>query len=98
MEEAETKGLAAAQLALDTGWDNPEAVMRAGMAMSYLGRRHQDGLAYIERGLTLNRNLAVGWRESGLVHFFMDHPEAAISASKPPGISVPSIRVLSRAM
>ena len=45
--------------------------MRAGMAMSYLGRRHEDGLSYIERGLALNRNLAVGWRESGLVHFFM---------------------------
>jgi len=77
-EEAETKGLAAAQLALDTGWDNPEAVMRAGMAMSYLGRRHEDGLSYIERGLALNRNLAVGWRESGLVHFFMGHSETAI--------------------
>ena len=78
IENAEAKGLAAARLVLETGQDDPLALTRAGLALSYLGGRHQDGLAHIERALALNPNLARAWRHSGLVHWYLGHFDIAI--------------------
>src|SRR5262249_39637854 len=73
MDEAEANGMAAALRALETGMDDPLALARAGIALCLLVGRYADAIAYIERALSLNPNLAVAWRYSGWVHWFMGH-------------------------
>jgi adenylate cyclase len=69
--ETEVKGLQAAKAAIETGKDDPAALASAGIAIAHLGGNLEEGLAQIERSLSLNPNCALGWWAGGYVHFWL---------------------------
>jgi adenylate cyclase len=78
VEEAEQRGMAAAQRAVETGPDDPTALWWGGVSMSYLGSEHIAGLAHVKRALMLNPNSAGAWRGIAWIHCFMGDAEEAI--------------------
>lgn len=65
--DAAARGLAAAQFALEIGKDDAYAISAAAMAIGYMGRRHDEGLALVERALSLNADDAMIWHSGGWV-------------------------------
>jgi adenylate cyclase len=75
--EAQARGLEAAELAIETGREDPVALARGGLGIAYLGGRPHEGLAHIERALALNPNFLIGRRFGGWVSFFTgDHKKS----------------------
>lgn len=77
--ETEVNGLQAAKLAIETGRDDPAALASAGIAIAHLGGNLEEGLAQIERSLSLNPNTALGWWAGGYVHFWLGDYESSIA-------------------
>ncbi len=77
--ETEVNGLQAAKLAIETGKDNPAALASAEIAIAHLGGNLEEGLAQIERSLSLNPNSALGWWAGGYVHFWLGEHESSIA-------------------
>jgi adenylate cyclase len=77
--ETEVNGLQAAKVAIETGTDNPAALASAGIAIAHLGGNLEEGLAQIERSLSLNPNSALGWWAGGYVHFWLGEHESSIA-------------------
>jgi adenylate cyclase len=77
--ETEVKGLQAAKVAIETGKDDPAALASAGIAIAHLGGNLEEGLAQIERSLSLNPNSALGWWAGGYVHFWLGEHERSIA-------------------
>jgi adenylate cyclase len=77
--ETEVNGLQAARLAIETGRDDPVALASAGIAIAHLGGNLEEGLAQIERSLSLNPNTALGWWAGGYVHFWLGDYESSIA-------------------
>lgn len=75
-ETAEAERLA--RRAAELGKDDAVALAAAGMALSYVVGRHDEGGALIERGLRLNPNLAWAWLFSGWVRVWGGEPDEAI--------------------
>ncbi|MFO1061291.1 MAG: BTAD domain-containing putative transcriptional regulator [Dongiaceae bacterium] len=75
-ETGETERLA--RRAAELGKDDAVALTAAGMALSYVVGRHDEGGALIERGLRLNPNLAWAWLFSGWVRVWSGEPDEAI--------------------
>jgi tetratricopeptide (TPR) repeat protein len=48
------------------------------LPIAYLGGRHSEGLAHVERALELNPNLAHGFRSRGWLYWILGHHEKAI--------------------
>jgi TolB-like protein/class 3 adenylate cyclase len=71
-------GLAAAQLAVELGRDDPYALQQGGFGIAYLGGRLREGLAHIERALTLNPNSLGAWRNGGMVCWMIGDHEKSI--------------------
>ena len=65
--DAAARGVAAARLALETGKDDAYALSAAAMALGYMGRSHDEGLALVDRALSLNANDAMVWHSGGWV-------------------------------
>jgi adenylate cyclase len=78
IEEAKTLGLAAAKEAIELGHDDPMALYLAGFGIAYLGGQLEEGLAHIERALTLNPNQLGAWRFGGSVCWMMGDHEKSI--------------------
>jgi adenylate cyclase len=78
IEEAKTHGLAAAKMAIELGRDDPIALFLGGYGIALLGGRLQEGLAHIERALTLNPNQLGAWRLGGMVCWMMGDHEKSI--------------------
>jgi adenylate cyclase len=78
IEEAKTHGLAAAKMAIELGKDDPIALYLGGYGIAYLGGRLQEGLAHIERALTLNPNQLGAWRLGGVACWMMGDHEKSI--------------------
>jgi len=78
IEEAKTHGLAAAKEAVELGNDDPIALYLGGFGIAYLGGQMEEGLAHIERALTLNPNQLSAWRFGGSVCWMMGDHEKSI--------------------
>lgn len=62
IDEATIRGLEAAQKAVETGRDDPEALARGGLGIAIFTGRPREGLAHIERALELNPNSCLATR------------------------------------
>ena len=72
------EGLRLAQLAAETGDNDPEALWMAGRTISVLGGDAEQGRALIDRSLCLNPNSAQAWWASGMARAFMGAADVAI--------------------
>ena len=76
--EAKARGYEAAKLAVELGKDDPIALSLGGFAIAYLGGRPEEGLAHMERSLTLNPNSPGAWRNGGMVSWMTGQHEKSI--------------------
>jgi TolB-like protein/class 3 adenylate cyclase len=76
--EATARGYRAARLAVELGKDDPIALSLGGLGIAYLGGRLEEGLAHIERSLTLNPNGLGAWRNGGTVCWMIGQHEKSI--------------------
>jgi TolB-like protein/DNA-binding SARP family transcriptional activator/Tfp pilus assembly protein PilF len=75
-ETAETERLARRAIELDN--DDAVALSCAGFALAYVVGELDTGVAFIDRALLLNPNLATAWIVSGWVRVWLGQPEVAI--------------------
>jgi TolB-like protein/Tfp pilus assembly protein PilF len=75
-EIAETARLARRAVELDK--DDAVALSCGGFALAYVARELDAGVAFIDRALLLNPNLATAWIVSGWVRVWLGEPEVAI--------------------
>ncbi|MBV8189351.1 MAG: helix-turn-helix domain-containing protein [Alphaproteobacteria bacterium] len=76
-EETRARSLHLAKLAVETGWDDPLVLTQGGFALVGLGSRPADGLACIERALTLDPNFTPAMRAAGWACWALgDHPKS----------------------
>jgi tetratricopeptide (TPR) repeat protein len=75
-ERAESTRLA--WRAVELGRDDAVALARGGYALGFLAGELDSGLAFLDRALQLNPNLATTWVLSGLFRNFLGEPDAAI--------------------
>jgi TolB-like protein len=64
--------------AVELGDDDAAALSWGGFALAYFAHELDDGIAYIDRALVLNPNLAAAWYVSAWVRVFFGDPEDAI--------------------
>jgi tetratricopeptide (TPR) repeat protein len=76
--EATARGYRAAQRAVELGKDDPIALSLGGVGIAYLGGRMAEGLAHIERSLTLNPNGLGALRNGGAVCWMIGQHEKSI--------------------
>ena len=76
--EAKARGYEAAKLAVELGKDDPIALSLGGFGIAFLGGRLEEGLAHIERALTLNPNSLVAWRYGGTASWMIGQHEKSI--------------------
>jgi adenylate cyclase len=77
-EEARARSLVAAWKAVETGRDNPQALMQGGFAIMRFGERPEEGLAYLRRSLELNPNSTSAMRSMGLALWRIGDHEGSI--------------------
>jgi tetratricopeptide (TPR) repeat protein len=75
-EVAEAKRLALR--AAELGGDDADALVKAGYVLARVVGELEGGIAYIDRALALNPNLATAWHYSGWTKMWQGRPEAAI--------------------
>ena len=76
--DAKVRGYEAAKLAVELGKDEPIALTLGGHAIAYLGGRLEEGLAHIERALTLNPNSLMALRYAGTTSWMVGEHEKSI--------------------
>lgn len=67
-----------ARRAVELGRDDAVGLTMGGFALALVLDEAEDGAAFIDRALTLNPSLAVGWLLSGWVHTRLGNPEITI--------------------
>ena len=67
-----------ARRAGELGDDDAAALCSGGFALAYVAVELDDGIAYLDRALVLNPNLAAAWWVSGWLRIFLGEPEDAI--------------------
>jgi TolB-like protein/DNA-binding SARP family transcriptional activator len=75
-EMAETARLA--RRAIELGKDDAVALTWGGIALAYVVRELDAGVAFIDRALTLNPNFATAWLASGFARNWLGKPDLAI--------------------
>jgi adenylate cyclase len=75
-QRAETARLARRAVAL--GRDDAAMLAASGFALAFIVGDLDDGVAFIDRALTLNPNLAAAWRYSGMARIWLGEPDVAI--------------------
>jgi adenylate cyclase len=75
-EIAETARLARRAVAL--GRDDAAALSAGGSSLAYVVGDLDDGVAFIDRALTLNPNMALAWHYSGWARIWLGEPDLAI--------------------
>ena len=73
-----SEGARLAWRAMELGKDDAVALARAGHALALLVGDLDSGIAFIDRALTLDPNLARGWYASGWVSAYRGEPDVAI--------------------
>jgi tetratricopeptide (TPR) repeat protein len=76
--EAKARGYEAAKLAVELGKDDPIALSLGGLGIAFLGGRPEEGLAHVERSLTLNPNSVAARRNAGAVCWMTGQHEKSI--------------------
>ena len=75
--EVQRLGQEAARQAIETGHDDPVALGLGGFGIAWLGGKPEEGVAHIERALSLNPNFLLAWRFGGATHSMLgDHGKA----------------------
>ncbi len=77
-EDAKTRGYEAAKRAVETGKDDPVALALGGFGIALHGLRFEEGVAHIERALTLNPNFLTAWRFAGAAYSMLGEHEKSI--------------------
>ena len=72
------EGARLARRAVEVGKDDAVALARGGHAMGFLIGDLDSGVAFVDRALSLNPNLAAVWVLSGLLRFYRGEPDVAI--------------------
>jgi tetratricopeptide (TPR) repeat protein len=72
------EALRLARCAVDAGKDDAAALCMAGFAMARMGGELDTGAGLIDQALSLNPNLAEGWRSIGWVRVWLGQADAAI--------------------
>ena len=67
-----------AELAVELGKDDAVALARGGQAFAVIAHDLERGVAFLERALLLNPNLAVGWSHMGWLRAYCGEPDVAI--------------------
>lgn len=67
-----------ARRAVELGRDDGVALARGGHALAYVANELDDGIAFIQRALEINPNLALAWYASGWVRIYLGDPDLAI--------------------
>jgi TolB-like protein/tetratricopeptide (TPR) repeat protein len=73
-----TETVKLARRAVSLGKDDAVALGRSGFALAYVAHEADAGIAFIDRALVLNPNLAPSWYYSGIVRFWLGKPDLAI--------------------
>ena len=63
---------------MELGDHDAAALCWGGFALAYIAHELDDGIAYLDRALVLNPNLAAAWYVSGLAEGLLGEPEDAI--------------------
>jgi tetratricopeptide (TPR) repeat protein len=77
-DETFARGYEAAKIAVEKGNNDPVALTLGGFGIAYFDGRAEQGLAYIERALTLNPNYLVAWRFAGMASWMTGRHEKSI--------------------
>ena len=72
------EGARLARRAVELGKDDAVALSRGGHALGFLVGDLDSGVAFVDRALLLNPNLAAAWVLSGLLRFFRGETDVAI--------------------
>jgi adenylate cyclase len=72
------EGTRLARRAVELGGDDAAALCWGGYALAYLAHELDDGIAYLDKALILNPNLAAPWYLSGWLRVFLGEPDDAI--------------------
>jgi tetratricopeptide (TPR) repeat protein len=75
-EVAEVRRLA--RRAVQLGEEDATVLCDAGYALAYVGKELDDGVAFLDRALFINPNLASGWHFSGWVKVWFGDPDRAV--------------------
>jgi tetratricopeptide (TPR) repeat protein len=75
-ETAEAKRLA--RRAVELGDEDAVALCWGGFSLAFVGDDIDEGIAFVEKGLALNPNLAAGWFASGWLRVYRGDTEEAI--------------------
>jgi TolB-like protein/Tfp pilus assembly protein PilF len=75
-EKAEATRLA--RKAVHLGADDPVALCMGGYALAHVAQEFDDAVAFMDRGLTVNPNLALAWMLSAWVRVWRGEPDLAL--------------------
>jgi adenylate cyclase len=78
VDETRARGRLAAQRAVETGRDDPDALARGGLGIAYFTRHMDEGLAHVDRALALNPSSLLAWRYGGWTLAMAGRHEKAI--------------------
>jgi TolB-like protein len=73
-----SEGMQLARRAVELGRDDAVALTRGGHAIAHLAGDLDGGIAFVDRALTLNPNLAAAWFVSGFLKVWHGEPDDAI--------------------
>jgi TolB-like protein len=72
------EGVGLARRAVAIGMDDPVALVTGGAGLAYLAGEFENGIAYVDRAIVLNPNLAFAWSVSGWGRAYSGEHAAAI--------------------
>ena len=78
VERESEEGVRLGRRAIELAKDDAFALGAGGFAIAFMGDDLDAGLAFIDRGLALNPNLALAWQASGWVRSYIGDPDTAI--------------------
>jgi len=76
-EREVAEGVRLAHHAVTIGMDDPVALSSGGGGLGHLAGETENGIAYVDRAIALNPNLALAWSESGALRMYWgEHADA----------------------
>ena len=74
-----TEGITLARRAVALGMDDPLALATGGTGLGYLADEIENGIAFVDRAILLNPNLAIAWSQSGWLRTYNGEHAVAIA-------------------
>jgi tetratricopeptide (TPR) repeat protein len=78
VERESREGMLFGKRAIELAKDDALALAAGGLAIAFMGDDLDAGLAFVDRALNVNPNLALGWQVSGWVRTYIGDPDTAI--------------------